>query len=599
MIMAAQKSNIGQLLLDSLTTDQIGYLLDVVANSGDLSKYMDDLRKVDPDMAATVGKILKAGSAQAGGGKSDRIASDQRTIELWDSLWRNWQDIVAKVGDEEGKYAVQDHHWEEPYFDSYSLALDLEPIAADMLVLVDDVYGLVDEPDLFTEALDEIEDNISFFPEWMGAEHGEGCELGKNATECVLKWLWMSSQPDAHPGIRILGKVLDIEASGQMVSLNPKSCVDFFTRLPDNIGREIYICLKDSNDDIEIDNIYSTWHQINLDYESRFNPAVYLETCRAHLSDNWRYGAPLIDAALDQGDFNEAESLLKKSFSSYLGRRKKATWYPETSLLIRHPYQCRQDELKKVAGLLETWAIVAGKLGNTKRRAAAELQAVILLSPEDWNAILSEYKKLIDPKVKKTIGSLFSQWKTEMAEQSMPYHMDSPKATDSWVHWLIDAELDLEAKRKWFLNKIKRWLEGLNKDGRAFKKQWRWLVILTKDLPDSKKLQKKYPTFYETILHEEEDYGDLLGEFRSRGLKKIKAGPCLLVAMDVWEKHLRRIMPDPANAYKSDYTCHAQWAGALCELNQTEYTVLIKQWRKKHNRRRNLWRDMKQAGLSV
>ena len=50
-------------------------------------------------------------------------------MEYWSSLWRNYDDIISEVGDEEGKYAVQDHHWEEPYFDGGSLALDLEPIA--------------------------------------------------------------------------------------------------------------------------------------------------------------------------------------------------------------------------------------------------------------------------------------------------------------------------------------------------------------------------------------------------------------------------------------------------------------------------------------
>ena len=244
--MAVQKGNIGQMLLSSLTTGQIGCLLEVVAMSSDLSEYLDDFKKVDPDMAATVGKILNGGSAKAGGWISDREASDQWTIELWNSLWRNWQDVVTKVGNEDGKYTVQDHPWEGPYFDGYRLALDLEPIAAEMLNLVDDVYGLVDAPDLFTEALVEIEDKISLFPDWTGVEQDKRCELGKNATECVLKWLWISSQSDMNPGICLLEKVLDVEASVQMVSLNPKLCVDFLSRLSDNIGREVYICLKDS-----------------------------------------------------------------------------------------------------------------------------------------------------------------------------------------------------------------------------------------------------------------------------------------------------------------------------------------------------------------
>ena len=50
----------GNLSCNWLTTDQIALLLDVVASGGDLSRYMGDLKKADPDMAATVDKVLKA-----------------------------------------------------------------------------------------------------------------------------------------------------------------------------------------------------------------------------------------------------------------------------------------------------------------------------------------------------------------------------------------------------------------------------------------------------------------------------------------------------------------------------------------------------------
>ena len=79
----------------------------------------------------------------------------------------------------------------------------------------------------------------------------------------------------------------------------------------------------------------------------------------------------------------------------------------------------------------------------------------------------------------------------------------------------------------------------------------------------------------------------------------MNAGPGLQVAMEVWKKHLHLIVPDPAEAYKSDYSEHAAWCKALHELNQNTYTVLLSRWRKKHNRRRNLWRDMRAIGLSV
>ncbi len=186
-----------------------------------------------------------------------------------------------------------------------------------------------------------------------------------------------------------------------------------------------------------------------------------------------------------------------------------------------------------------------------------------------------------------------------MANRSFSRYMDAPNVSDSWVHWLIEASLDPKKKKEWFLGKLNGWLNDLKKDKRIFKKQWHWLARLTSDLPDSKRLVKKYPVFYKTALPAEESADDLLGNFRCRGLKKMNAGPSLLVAMEVWKELLHLIVPDPANAYKSDYSDHAAWCKAVHELNQNSYTALLSRWRKKHNRRRNLWRDMKAIGLSV
>ena len=159
--MKDKKIKIGKLLMESLTAEQIACMLEVVASAGGLKSLMDDFIKADPDMAATIDKILKGGRSTADGKTESRLASHKRTMEYWNSLWRHWHEIVAEVGDEEGKYAVQDHHWEEPYFDGFTLASDLEPIARDMLGLIDDVYNSVEDPELFIEALEDIEESIA------------------------------------------------------------------------------------------------------------------------------------------------------------------------------------------------------------------------------------------------------------------------------------------------------------------------------------------------------------------------------------------------------------------------------------------------------
>jgi hypothetical protein len=580
--MKDKEIKIGKLLIESLTSEQIACMLEVVASAGDLKRLISDFKKADPDMAATVDNILKGGRSSADGKKEIRLASHKRTMEYWNSLWRHWHEIVAEVGNEEGKYAVQDHHWEEPYFDGSFFASDLEPVARDMLGLIDDVYESVGNPDLFLEALTDIEDGISSYPEWMGVEYGEPCELEKKATLCVLRWLWSGLQHEPHPGVTLLLEVLKIEEFYELVYLNQNACVEFFIKLPADACREIYTYLEDEADAIDLSNVYSHWHQIHHDYESRFDSTKYLENCREYLSRNWRYGRPL-----------------ENTFSSFLRLKTQDKWYPELSLLMSQYEYYMEEGQEEVADLLQIWSKVSSKLGNIPRGAAAQLQGVIFRLTSDCEAVIKEYKRLIKPKIKKTIDPLFEQWKTEMAERSLSDDMDAPPVSDSWVHWLIEASLGPKKKKEWFLRELNSWLNKLKKDKKTFKNQWRWLARLTADLPGIKTLKQKYPVFCKTAMPDEEFPDDLLGKFRCSGLKKMKAGPSLILAMDVWKEHLHLIVPDPANAYKSDYTDHASWCKAVHELNQETYNALISRWRKKHNRRRNLWRDMRAIGLPV
>lgn len=108
--MKKEKYHIGRVMLESLTTDQIARLSDVVFSTTDIDRYPDKLKKADPDMAQTVTKILRIGHDKSRKPPVVRLASDQRTIEHWNSLWSHWDSLVSDVAGEEGKYAVQDVH---------------------------------------------------------------------------------------------------------------------------------------------------------------------------------------------------------------------------------------------------------------------------------------------------------------------------------------------------------------------------------------------------------------------------------------------------------------------------------------------------------
>ncbi|MCJ7686190.1 MAG: hypothetical protein MUO68_18050, partial [Desulfobacteraceae bacterium] len=68
--MPRKKVDIGQMLVESLTSEQIAGLLTVISSASDLNLYMGKFEETDPDMAAAVKRILSHGSGSKGGSKT-------------------------------------------------------------------------------------------------------------------------------------------------------------------------------------------------------------------------------------------------------------------------------------------------------------------------------------------------------------------------------------------------------------------------------------------------------------------------------------------------------------------------------------------------
>src|ERR1035441_1412829 len=159
----------GKKLLAALTEEQIERLLDVVTRTGVLEKLDQPLQAIDPDLAQTLRALIgpsettTAASPEAG-------VSNQKALETWKGLWGEWESHVSEGGDENGEYAIREPEWDPPYFDSTALADDLEKAAQPMLEWLDRIFPLVNEPELFAEALKRIDENIGSYPEWMRGE---------------------------------------------------------------------------------------------------------------------------------------------------------------------------------------------------------------------------------------------------------------------------------------------------------------------------------------------------------------------------------------------------------------------------------------------
>jgi hypothetical protein len=120
------------------------------------------LRRVGPETSKALRRALDADNA-----KKPPVPGRAKIKEEWDEAWTDWNARIADASDSEGKYVIQENHWEAPYFDPTSVTLDLEPIAARMRKLLPRVFDANIAPHFsFAQAVREsMEEIASGLPE--------------------------------------------------------------------------------------------------------------------------------------------------------------------------------------------------------------------------------------------------------------------------------------------------------------------------------------------------------------------------------------------------------------------------------------------------
>ena len=103
-------------------------------------------RRVGEETSRALRALLAASSTEQ---RSPVLAPSPAKIrERWEKLWADLTAAVQETGTENGRYLLQEHHWEEPYLDLSGLVQDLEPIAAEMRKLIPKAIALGLEPGL-------------------------------------------------------------------------------------------------------------------------------------------------------------------------------------------------------------------------------------------------------------------------------------------------------------------------------------------------------------------------------------------------------------------------------------------------------------------
>ncbi|MBD3883290.1 hypothetical protein IFO70_16100 [Phormidium tenue FACHB-886] len=206
------------------------------------------------------------------------------------------------------------------------------------------------------------------------------------------------------------------------------------------------------------------------------------------------------------------------------------------------------------------------------------------------------------PLAEPTRQALFTSWRDLVDRRTKPQTWGGygrTKPVDSWwVPWLIDSVIDPQKGATGFQQQITQWLTHLPGDKHHLGENYDLLRLLTEDLTDiQNKGKPEYPQFYQVVIYPR---NPLTENDRSRQdyLKQYASTDLFEQIMNYWKTHLQNFVPKPESASKSDYTNHAKWMVALKELSPQNYETLLAEWRNVHQRRSNLWKAMKQMGLT-
>lgn len=586
---------IGKTLIDKLSDQQLGDLLNVIFNQLDRQILNNLLEQDNPETLNLAKKYWKTLDKSKGSVK----VPGQSIQEEWKELWQEWDALVAELGDDEGEYACQKGEWESSTFDSERFSRDLDEVSGRMVPLLEQIFPLVlSDEGIFEDKLNEIETGIYEYPEWMESDN-EKCRLGPEITQCFLKWEWLASFNKTQPETVFFDRILEIERSMQIIELDENAYYNYFISLPDHIQCTVFEHLGKQillGTDTKNDGVLTKWKKIYHALSELYNPEKYLENCRSRLPEDWHFAIPLVEFHLKKKEYQEAEKLIEHTFT-FFNREKSKNWQPEKGLLVDNFSVSQPDQ--DIVQLLKNWLDITRMLENSDRQMVLEFQLSVYQSPFEWDSIIDSYQKLFSSPVQIPIAHLFKLWKQYIVRKSLITQLDPGQdVSNTWIQWLIDYKVDYQSDQNWFGSKMEQWLAGLTQNPEEFKKNYPLIYCLTQDLGDIHAGADKYPNlFLYIILPSEID--PTLNQVRRNWLKQVMTDQVNEGIMECWKQNITSLVPNPSDARHSDYTQFAHWLGVVYELNPQGYHALVESWKFEHKKRRNLWNAVKSAGLPM
>jgi len=598
-----EEAEILKYVTDSLSKDEIERLVACSLLTLDETGLGRLVERLGRDTGETLKRLLDA--YRAGPEHTQTIAGTAKIREEWENAWNDWWNCIDEASGEEGKYIIQENHWEEPYLDPYSLADDLDQIALRMKKILDRVVDEDLDPELsFSEAIRESADTITRgLPEWMAPAESEGYPIGPEATGCLLTWEWRSAIRDGTSAFDFTDSIHHLESSTAGLYLDRNTITRFFNDLDEQAQKMIFQGIVEhsgSGDWAEsLRTTSSHWFHIYQDYCNRWDHSRYLASCQENISRDWRLAVPVVEDLIQREAFTEAISVIEQAMRVLLFRGRDETWDPRETLLvgprgIRYHY----DREPEVVELLQYWRNAAVALSARDLACALQLQETLYLKWEDWDAVLDAIENVSEPEFADIRNKLFDDWRALVADESIGTYTRDNESPATWVHDLVNAAAAGNAGPAMFKDALRNWLKDIGRTPKRLKDNLLSLKTLTTDLDVDQALRELSPTLHDLITPDFESIQPLTTS-RRQWLLKMDAPELFPEVIEFWRQNIAELVPDPAGAKRSWYHDHAKWLAAVLELNPSAYEEIIRQWSTIHHRKQNLWAAIAKRNLPL
>jgi hypothetical protein len=606
-------------LEEALSEDELGRVLTsalLVLDAGGRKRL---LARLGPETAAALAPVLAPPPRSARGTKpAAAVAGKGKLQQEWDRSWQQWAAVVEETGDEEGKYVQQEAHWESPYVDTEAISADLDASAARMRPLIPRVIAEQIAPAFsFVEAIDELDDDLGEgLPDWLDLAGGDGCYLGPEATSCLLEWEWIGARRDGRDAPAFLDAIRDLEGRLENVTLDQATIKKFVLGLSSDDLRAILDSMIGQRSSERwadaFTRAYGCWSEIQRDLSQRWNPALFAETSRAGISQDWTLALPLVKGAIKRKAFTEAAAIIDEAVRALLRLGENDRWDPRTRLLMHAGLRYYGDgEEKELTTLLELWQKTAEAEGHADLVAALALQRTALRQASSGEIMLEAFRA-VPPEHRKVHDALFADWRALIVERTLETRGAAQQVPcGGWVSALVDAAKAGPDGAPAFHAAVRSALKEASAEPKGASgpaDRYRWatpgrrvpavaLAVLTRDLDATAPVMKRStPTLFK-LLSASSGEPDSLAATRRIWCARL-GGPSLLPeVLAFWRNNAARFVPDPG-AFSGEYAQSADWLAAVREINPTAAGELLARWIEPHQLKRNLWRDLAQRGFA-